>query len=190
MRIPNRTIKSLDAIAQRARSEVSLKSLAGLIWAMRLPRVDDQDATEHWAEISLALTAALHDAGRIDEEDRFFLVAWVVESLIHEGRWMNGCYDDQLESSRDKIRAVEEKLGLAPGELWRKGQEPPEYREAHEAYHRVLDRLRVHAFVDVGESELADLLEGEPDEYRRRFRRGRDRFFPPSSGDYLDSGTS
>ncbi|HHW09057.1 MAG TPA: hypothetical protein GXX29_03675 [Firmicutes bacterium] len=167
-----RAVKRLDEYAMADEHVASL---------CRDALVVRQKGSGSWKDPSVAikfieLVKALYSSRRISKQEFVFYAA-MPAIHIHEERWTDGYYDDELQQIVGKIERVRAEYGLANDEYWPLGEGPLEYRRLNEEYESVLVKKLISTFREFGLDELAEMKEKSPDEFDVDFERGRRSIF-------------
>ena len=128
---------------------------------------------------SLELSHALYEGGRFTWEEYFFQCAVPIESL-QDRHTMDGHYDNKLAPVVSKLRGVEVKHGLEPGQYWPKGRGPAEYDRLNARYEKLLDNEFGKLLREVGLDAHAKLWRGNREEFDRLREAGRASVFEPA----------
>jgi len=134
-------------------------------------------ANEYWKDPvfalkSLALVTVLYLSGRISKQTYFYWAAYFVEA-VHEERWLDGKYENELDPISQAMDDIERQHGLQPDESWSRGTGPEEYIRLNSQYEAVLDAKVLETLREFGLDDLADLKEQTPREFERLRERGR-----------------
>ena len=121
---------------------------------------------------SVALAKALYDSRRIPTQHYVFFAVLPVEA-VHDGRWMDGDYDKELDPISRAIEAIQKEHGLEPDEFWTRGEGPEEYTSLNSRYEAILDMKFLEVLREFGLDDLADLKQQNPKEFERLRERGR-----------------
>lgn len=137
-----------------------------------------------WTDVAsvkeaLELSHAIHQAGRFTGEQHFFHSVVPVEHL-HDDRTFNGHYKKRLDPISEKLRELEAKHGLKPGEYWPRGQGPAEYDRLNAQYEKVLDDEFGKLLREVGLDAHAKMWRGNRGEFDRLREAGRASVFEAS----------
>ncbi|HKH46862.1 MAG TPA: hypothetical protein VKM72_19560 [Thermoanaerobaculia bacterium] len=103
----------------------------------------------------------------------YVLFAAIPVEGVHEGRIMDGRYDDDLQPILKSMREVEAAYGLSEEEYWPVGEAPEEYERLRYQYSSVLDSHFALTLREFGLDDLAGLHERDREEFDRFRERGR-----------------
>ena len=120
--------QALEHSDRRAAGSIALQeALADL---QRLPRRDRSNKSnrEARARAQVSLAHAMYAAGRVTRAEYFYILTMPLISLVHESRWTEGEYDEDLKPISDRMKQIETAHGLAKEEFWPPGVGPPEYQ--------------------------------------------------------------
>jgi hypothetical protein len=165
-------LRALERLDGRVIGQETLQEVREALSAARLDRKADSWKDPARARRFIALARALRASRRISRQEYVFYASSPV-NWVHEGRWMDGYYDDDLREIQEGLKAVEREYGLAEGEYWPRGQGPKAYQRLNQQYSSVLDGRFVKALRELGLDDLADLRERAPDEFDSLLERGR-----------------
>ena len=131
-----------------ARGAVCAGDTSGIMWIVAAQQL------EHEGEISRPVGA--------------FLVA-----AFSEDTAIATCDDDpEVAAIGQRIESIERAGGLQPGQYWRLGEGPPEWRAAEREWEEAFDRVWQALLRRFGEHELAELLGRDRAEFERRVHFG------------------
>jgi hypothetical protein len=104
----------------------------------------------------------------------FFVVAHCLETLAF-ARWQAGkhCADHPAGMLWKRSEAIREQYGLAEDEEFPEGHAPREYELIWAEWDRRAAEAEIATCREFGEHEMADLLVNHPEEFLRRYNRGR-----------------
>ena len=131
-------IDALGRLDDRALGEELLAQLRDV-----LSSAHSDKATKAWkdpvtAAKSVALARVLYNSRRISTQDYVFFAVSPVEG-VHEGRWLDGRYENELGPISRAIEEIQKEHGLEPDEFWSHGEGPEEYTRLNSQYEAVLD---------------------------------------------------
>ena len=115
---------------------------------------NDLAAIEARSRKYIEIAQARYESGNISEHELLFHKSFVIESQVHETRWLKGMYQPELSPISDKMREVERKYGLSDDEYWPISEAPEEYKELSKEYDDVLERKLLETFVEFGADDL------------------------------------
>lgn len=123
---------------------------------------------------TLELTHALYEGGKFTWEEYFFHSVVAVESLHdHLSFYGPSFCKERLDAISAKIRKVEAKFGLKPGEYWARGQGPAEYKRLNAQFDKVNADEFGELLREVGLDEHARLWRNNREEFDRLREAGR-----------------
>jgi hypothetical protein len=114
----------------------------------------------------------MYAAGRVTRAEYFYFLTMPLISLVHESRWTDGEYDEDLKPISDRMKQIESAHGLAKDEFWSPGAGPPEYQALNCDYETVLDRKQGEVFREFGELKIAELWDQKRDQFDELFEKG------------------
>src|SRR5690242_19112330 len=117
-KIPAEIVKSIKHFNARAEVTIRVDTISDEIRKLNKLDLDDLNNVELRAKSYIALAEAKYQAGLISEQEYIFTQYYAVVNLIHETRWLNGYYSDDLEPINIKLRKIEKNYGLKPDEYW------------------------------------------------------------------------
>ena len=120
----------------------------------------------------MELAIALYASRRISTQEYVFFAVSPVEG-VHEGRWFDGAYDDELGPISEAIENIKKEHGLSPDEDWLRDQGPEEWNRLNRQFEAILDSKFLEALSEFGLHDLAALKEQSPEELDRLRERGR-----------------
>jgi hypothetical protein len=134
-------------------------------------------ATKAWkdpvrAAKLVALARALYNSRRISTQHYVLFAVSPVEG-VHEGRWLDGHYEDELGPISRAIDMLQKEHGLEPDEFWAHGEGPEEYTRLNNQFEAVLDTKFLKVLREFSLDDLADLKERTPLEFEQLRERGR-----------------
>lgn len=148
------------------------KADAGLSWRERvlaaLANPDDEKGQIKAVQI-------LRDAGQIDEESAFFVIAANAGSIAFK----RGSNDAELTRINQAIKAAEKAHGLDPDEYWPLGEAPDDVEELRDAYGRREDAILAAVLQEHREDGMADLFLNDRDAWRDQREKGRFKMLGP-----------
>ena len=163
-------LKALDRLDERALGQQLLSQLRAVLKPRGAPKKSWKDASRTKELVDLA--EALYSSGRISTTEYVFYAASPVEG-VHEGRWLDGKYDDVLGPIQSALDALRSKYGLAPDEYWRRGEGPEDHIRLECDYEAILDKKFDSALEEFGLINLAKLRRKNAEEFERLRERGR-----------------
>jgi hypothetical protein len=163
---------AVNRLEERWRRDLEFQEQLGELTPLRLRQANDQAAREEYAREMISLIRAGRSAGRFNFELYVYYIDFYLRNLVHEGRIAEGRYDAALAGVRAALERIRAEHPLSAGELWLRGQGPPEYERLNDEYERVLESMLPGVLREFGESELADLLAADPSRYQALERAG------------------
>lgn len=156
--IPKEIVESIKHFNARAEGSIRVDTLSDEIRKLKKLDFDDLSNVELRAKSHIELTEAKYRAGLISEQQYIFDQYYAVVNLIHETRWLNGYYSDDLEPINQKMREIEKIYGLKPDEYWAKGDAPEEYQALKEEYEKVLEVKLESEFLEFATDDVSKLF--------------------------------
>ena len=156
--IPEEIIASIKHFSERAKASIKVDLLVDEIKGLEKINFDDIENVEKRAKSYLDLAEKRYRAGLLSEQEYIFHQYHAIVSLIHETRWLNGFYSNELEPISEKMSDIEKSYGLASDEYWAKGDAPPEYQALDQEYEKVLNTKLEKEFIEFASSEVAELF--------------------------------
>ena len=120
----------------------------------------------------VAFAKALYASRRISLHEYVIFAISPVE-FLHDERWIEGHYDDELKPISQTIEKIEKEHGLGPDEYWLRGQGPKEHISLNRQYEASIEEKFVEMLREFGLDDLADLKEQSPKEFELLRERGR-----------------
>lgn len=138
---------------------------------------------ERWTDIpsvqeDLAISHALYDAGRLTWEEYFLHCVFPVERL-HDHLSMHGDLRAKLDPIMARLSEIEAQHGLKPGESWRRGEGPDEFKRESARFAKTKDDAFGKLLQDLGLRTHARLWREDQDEFWRQREAGRSAAFEP-----------
>lgn len=165
-------LEALRRLDDRAIGEEILRQLRDVLSSLRsAARARDWKNPADAAK-RVALAKALYASRKISKQQYVFFAASPVEA-VHEGRHMDGFYDDELAPIREAIERIEEQHGLGPDEYWLRGQGPKEHTRLNKQYEAILETKFIETLREFDLHDLAALVEHSPTEFDQLRERGR-----------------
>jgi hypothetical protein len=100
------------------------------------------------------------------------VAAYLVASFAEDTTVATWESDAQMTAISRRIDEIERAHGLRPGQYWRLGEGPPEWRAAEREWEEAFDQRWQALLRRFGEHEMADLLEQDRHEFDRRVHEG------------------
>lgn len=120
----------------------------------------------------IELTKALYASRRISKQEYVFYALSPAEH-VHDGRWMDGQYAQELKAANESIRRFEREHGLKADEYWERNDAPREYLKLNRQYEAILDAKFRDTLREFGLDDLLAILERSREELDRLRERGR-----------------
>src|SRR5690606_31316136 len=142
----------VDAIAHfQSRAEKTIRANNLIEDRQVLGKLDfgDVSSVEERAKRYIQVADARYAAGQMSEHEHLFHRCYAIENLVHEARWMNHRYDEDLRPISEEMRKIEEEWGLGPDEYWPIGDAPEAYQALSRQYDRVLEAKLEEAVIEV-----------------------------------------
>jgi len=138
-----------------------------------------QEEKENFAKREIDLTKKFRDAGGYSLAEYVARSSLILEVFVHENRWLDGAYQEELGPISKRMKEIEKSYGLKEGEYWPRGEGPKEWVLLSEEYESVLDRRLVETFREFGLSDIADMIDNNYQKYEDLQREGRKKLFKP-----------
>ncbi|EPW4543383.1 hypothetical protein ACWLP4_004370, partial [Vibrio vulnificus] len=129
--------KLLDAIGHfedRAHKTIELEKLLESDTFRSKVDIRDMKSVEKRAKEFLLVANARYDSGNISEHELAFYTCYAIENQVHELRWSNGFYDEELQPISNAMNSVEREYGLKDDEFWHLSDAPDEYLQLAAKY--------------------------------------------------------
>lgn len=165
-------LAALGRLDQRALREDELAALRPVLQERREARGKQGWKDPEAARGFVHLAQVLYASRRISAQEYVFYATSPVEG-VHEGRWMDGHYDDALKPISDRLQSIRDENGLDPEEAWARGEGPEEFQRLNERYERILDEKLFGTLIEFGLDDLAMLMRERPEEFDAKRERGR-----------------
>lgn len=165
-------LEALRRLDDRAISEDLLRQVRDV-----LSSACGEAHSSNWTEPAraarqVALAKALYASRRIAKHEYVVFAIFPVEA-VHDQRWMDGEYQEQLGPISEALRQIEEEHGLGPDEYWPRGEVPAAYNGLNKQYEAVLKTKFIETLKEFGLDDLAALMERSPEEFEYLRERGR-----------------
>lgn len=162
-----------EALARIERLAGGESRLQSALSAVKLDRQQsgswrDPDAVRRF----VTLATVLYEAGRIGFEQYASFAGGSVVSL-YEHRWLDGCYDEQLDPIASQMDAIRREHGLDSDQHWARGDGPPEHSRLEAQYDALLDSAMLGTLREFGLDDLARLKEQDAPHFDECMERGR-----------------
>ena len=132
-------------------------------------------------EERLAVYQAIRDSGCLPAEAGFYLVSWQLDAMASmEAEISLGHLDERM-------KAIEERHGLAEGEFWPPGKAPKEYEKLRQEYQDAWDGIFTTTLEQYGEQEMAQQFRSDPDGFEARSKAGQTFFHGPQEPEDSDA---
>jgi len=175
--IPDIIIESIKHFDKRAKASIKHDALIEELMKLEKLDFDDLENVEIRAKSYIELAQLKYQAGLFSEQEYIFQQYHSVVALIHETRWMQGVYSDQLDPISNKMREIEKKYGLSDDEYWGQGDAPTEYQALDEEYNAVLDSRLRSEFFEFASDDVAKMFSENRDKLDSLFEVGRKSIF-------------
>lgn len=159
-----RIVDAAILIATAADRRDRLREVAQRFRAQRTNRARDAWKDPGAAAEFIALSCALYDARRISIAEHVFNVGSTIEG-VHEGRWLDGDYQDDLGPISDALDALE-------ADNW----DEEEDARLNERYSQLLDQKLLATFEELSPDDMLVLFRDHADRYDLLRERGRRHF--------------
>jgi hypothetical protein len=182
MPVPTTVQEAFDRLRERWLAQEQIDHLLPYLEETRaargtLPATREEPAArEEHARKMAALARSLRESGRTSQASYVYSIDFWIGSRVHEGRWLDGKYEELTRIS-ERLDEGREEYGLAPGETWLRGEGPDEWRELNREYERLLEDRLAPTLREFGYDDVADLLESDPDRYNQLSEQGRKAVF-------------
>src|SRR5699024_1945774 len=140
----------------------------------------DEDSKEDYSRRMLQFVKAKRKSGGLSFPNYIFRAAFYVIE-IHENRWLNHQYDEELNPISQKMKEIEKENGLKEDEYWPLDEGPDEWRELNNEYNRVLYQKLSKVFKEIGFEDIADLIKKDKAKYDKLYEEGRKNTFNETS---------
>lgn len=151
-------VEAMEHFQMRAEKTIALEDLlATSNDIFKKVDINDLQALESRSRKYIDIAQARYDSGNISEHELLFHKCFAIESQIHEVRWTNGLYQNDLAPISAKMREVEKKHGLSDDEYWPISEAPKEYQDLSQEYDAIMEKKLLDAFVEFGSNDLKDL---------------------------------
>lgn len=111
-------------------------------------------------------------AGALEPSFRFLMRVFVIEQ-VHDQRYMDGSYDEDLVDISAKIDAIHQREGLEEGTTWTIGNGPADWEELNNRYDGILDKKFEETLREYGLIDIADLYRDDRESYYAKREEGR-----------------
>lgn len=175
--IPDVIIESIRHFHKRAKAAIEHDVLIEELEKLEKIDFDDLKNIETKAKSYIELAQLKYKAGLVSEQEYIFHQYHSVVSLVHETRWLQGVYSDQLDPISKKMRAVEKSYGLTDDEYWKRGDAPPEYQVLDEEYNAILDSKLRSEFLEFASEDVAEMFSDNRDKHDSLSEVGRKSIF-------------
>jgi hypothetical protein len=143
--------------------------------------IDNNSLSGNWkdpvhAKRNIVLAKLLYASRRISKHE-YVIMAVSPAEAVHQGRWLDGRYDDDLGPINQSLRRIEREHGLGPDQYWLRGEGPQEHIDLTKQYSAILDAKFRETLRELGLDDLATMLEQSREEFDRLRERGRRSLF-------------
>jgi len=132
-------------------------------------------------EERLAVYQAIRDSGCLPAEAGFYLVSWQLDAMTSLEAEIS------LRHLDERMKAIEERHGLAEGKFWPPGKAPVEYEELRQEYQDAWDRIFAAMLERYGEQEMVRQLRADPEGFQRQSKAGQAFFHGPQEPEDTDA---
>ena len=139
--------------------------LAGTKWEERLSLLSEDTP---WEE-RITLYQALRAEEVFPAEACYFLIVWAIESLAQSH--IDELYNAQYAARVDKMRRQH---GLSEEDEWGPGEGPAEFQQLEAEFSQAVEAILRATYQHVGEHQIAELIDKDPEEAQRRYEAGND----------------
>ena len=140
----------------------------------------DEDGKEDYSQKMLQFVKARRKSGGLSFPNYSFRAAFYVIG-IHEDRWLNHKYEEELTPISQKMKEIEKENGLEEDEYWSLDEGPDEWRELNNEYNSVLDQKLPKVLKEFGFEDIADLIKKDKAKYDKLYEEGRKNTFNKTS---------
>ncbi|EMK6932775.1 hypothetical protein V9J79_004263 [Vibrio alginolyticus] len=161
--------KLLDAIGHfedRAHKTIELEKLLESDTFRSKVDIRDMKSVEKRAKEFLLVANARYDSGNISEHELAFYTCYAIENQVHELRWSNGFYDEELQPISNAMNSVEREYGLKDDEFWHLSDAPDEYLQLAAKYDAVLENKLLETFEEFDAPEMAKLYREDKNKFK------------------------
>lgn len=141
---------------------------------------EGEDNKEKYSEKMIDFVKAKNKSGEISQPDYIFRASFYVIT-IHEDRWLNQQYRNDLDPISQKIENIERENGLDKDQYWKLDEGPKEWQKLNQEYNKILESKLVDVFKEFDLNEIANLIEDDKEEYDRLYEAGRKNTFNTKS---------
>ena len=143
-------------------------------------RKNRKETTSKWnlleaesdARICLDLAEAAELAGEMAPSHRFFMRVSAIER-VHDQRWFEGLYDEDLAFINAQKDAIRQREGLDEDEEWNTGKGPADWEELNDQYEHILDMKFENALREYDLNDIADIHHTDRDTFDALREEGR-----------------
>ena len=153
--------QALDTLLTSLRARCQFQEQARELYLVRKMRKDTASTrkvtkAEFYAQRWLDIVESAEVAGELAPAFRFLMRVFAVE-FVHEQRWMDGLYDEDVAGVSAQIDAICQQEGLDEGETWKFGRGPADWEVLNNRYDEILDKKFEEALREYGLNDIADL---------------------------------
>ena len=120
----------------------------------------------------LDLVEAAENAGEMAPSQRFLFRVSAIES-VHEARWLDGLYKEDLANITAQMDAIRQREGLDEDEYWSRGQGPADWEELNGQYSQIFDMKFEITLREIGLNDIAELHHTDRDTFDALREEGR-----------------
>jgi len=140
---------------------------------------------EEWSRLGLHATdeerlnvyKSVRDGGSVPSEAGFFLVAWVIDTMMTERTV------EEFREAEEQLEAIRQKYDLEEDTPPDEADTPDEYRQACQQMDEALDALYAAILEEHGENEMAQLFREDPEQFEDLYEVGRQFFHEQANDD-------
>jgi hypothetical protein len=165
-------MEALKRLDERALGEGAVEQMRHLLESLEFNEEGSSWKDPTRASEFVKMAKALHAARRISRQEYVLYAVGPVEH-VHDGRWLDGAYDADLEPISNAIEQIERNHGLKEREYWRTKDAPAEYIRLNEQYEAILNSKFRDALIEFDLGDILAVWDHSPDEFRQLRERGR-----------------
>ena len=155
--LPENIVEAIEHFQKRAEKAIALEELLNISELLSKIDIHDLPALEERVKKYIQIAHARYESGDISEHELLFHKCFAMENQVHESRWLNGVYDDDLNPISEKMREVEKKYGLTEDQYWPISEAPDEYLELSREYDTVMESKLLNTFSEFNADDLKAL---------------------------------
>ena len=127
---------------------------------------------ESEAQIWLDLVEAAELAGEMAPSQRFLMRVSAIER-VHERRWTDGLYEDDLAEVTTQMDAIRQREGLDEDEDWSRGEGPEDWVKLNDQWDQIYDMTFENVLREYGLNDIAELYQANREAYEAFREEGR-----------------